>query len=1350
MKQTFIKRIMFAARLAAGPAGRGLVRLFLLCGALLLPNQNANAADGQNQLPTEPARLTIVTNLDAALTLPLAEAQRGYHLKALVTVTYCHPQWGMLFVKGEDLGTYISITPDTPPLRPEEVVEVEGFITASRGFPEVKIERVQPTGQRRTLKPKSWSLENILNGNASCQWVEIEGRVLAVYGKNGRTILQLKVGSTNLPVYLLQGKPEQARRWLDAIIRVSGVVEMIYDAQGQITGVAVLAQELDQFKLLQGAAANPLDLPLTPISQLRIPAAGKPPERVHIQGVLEQLQSDSVVWVRDRKGSIQVQCSFKPDARADDNVEVLGYPVLANGEMLLRDAAILPLTAWVTTGSDMVPEPSSSTNNLPLVQTAKAVHHLSRKEAARGYPVRLEGVITYSDPSWWMIFLQDETDAIFVAPQSNQIEVRPGQRVVVNGVTAAGSFAPTVARASFTILSNAPMPTPTQPTLGELLTGQFDCRWVKLTGIVQAFSEEDGRATLSIRAREGAINVILAPTIPMPEAKRLVDARVTLHGVIGVLLNQRGQLMTVRLHVPDLKSIQIDELPPADAFAQAARKIGNLLRYNPDDDAGSRIKVAGTITSAMTDGTVSLQDDSGGMLLRLASGTTLPRLGDRVEVIGYPTLGDFSATLLDPRLRLVNSGAELVPTNTSPEEILAGTRASELVRINARLIEDAAFTPGGSLILQSGSVVFEGILPAGLQAIGAEPLLAGTQLAVTGVCHTQVGLGNQPKSFRVILRRSQDVEILVRPSWWNLRHLGWGLAGGGVAGVLVLAWSLLLAKKNGQLRESEERVRTILNHVQAGIIVVDPTTQEVLEANPVALSMLKGSREEIVGHVWRNHFCPAEREAWPNCDLSQTEGDTQHLLRTDGSLLPVQTTVVPVVLGGRQVLLESFVDITERKRAQTELEQAKLAAEVASEAKSRFLAMMSHEIRTPLNGVTGMLHLLLPDKPTAQQSRWIEMARNSTHTLLRVINDILDFSKVEAGKLQLRATPTNLHTIIQQTAAAFAHSAAIKALAWKFDLDPAVPRVVEADADRLAQVLGNLLGNAVKFTDAGNVSLRVTLKSEASDVATVRFEVTDTGEGIGRDQEERLFKPFSQVDNSTTRRHGGTGLGLGICRQLVELMGGKIGVETAVGRGSTFWFEVPFKKTTMVPATAIASPTATVGANDLQASGQLLETGTKRVLLVEDNEINQELAREMIQFAGYTCDCVVNGHEAVQAVRTGGYVLVFMDCMMPEMDGYAATRAIREEEARQAAAGQTARRLPIIAMTANAMTGDREVCLAAGMDDYLAKPLNPDDVCRMLLRWQVLGREEALLAKLESERTSAAVGSLASARELTR
>src|ERR1019366_583539 len=145
----------------------------------------------------------------------------------------------------------------------------------------------------------------------------------------------------------------------------------------------------------------------------------------------------------------------------------------------------------------------------------------------------------------------------------------------------------------------------------------------------------------------------------------------------------------------------------------------------------------------------------------------------------YPTLGDFSATLLDPRLRLVNSGAELVPTNTSPEEILAGTRASELVRINARLIEDAAFTPGGSLILQSGSVVFEGILPAGLQAIGAEPLLAGTQLAVTGVCHTQVGLGNQPKSFRVILRRSQDVEILVRPSWWNLRHLGWGLACGG-------------------------------------------------------------------------------------------------------------------------------------------------------------------------------------------------------------------------------------------------------------------------------------------------------------------------------------------------------------------------------------------------------------------------------------------------------------------------------------------------------------------------------------------------------------------------------------------
>lgn len=1326
----------------AGPERSGRMTLLALSAAVHL----VHGADPEVRpdSATSPQSPLILTNLDAALGLPLAEAQRGYRLKAPVTVTYCHPQWGMLFVLGDTLGTYINIRPETPPLTPGDVVEIEGSIATSRGYAEVTVEHIQPTRQRRGLTPGPWNLEEILSGHASCQWTEMEGRVIAAYVKNGRTLLQLDLGSTNLPVYLLEGDSERARGWMDSRIKVSGVVSVQYDTRGKMMGVALLAQEARQVEVVQRAAVNPLELPLTAIGRVGVPAPGKPAGRVHIQGVLEQVQSNSTARVRDRSASIRVECSFKPEERVDALVEVVGYPVLINGEVVLRDAAVLPLVASMTAGSEMAPEASSSTNGLPLVETARAVHRLSRSEAARGYPVRFEGVVTYSDPGWWSLFIQDGTDGIFVAPLTSQMEVRPGQRVVVSGTTASGDYAPVVTQATFAVLGDAAMPTPARPTLGELLTGQFDCRWVQISGVVQSVSEDNGRARLYVRTREGKVPAVPGPAVSVTEAMGLLDARVTMQGAIGVELNRKGQLVGIWLHVPNLDSVHVDEPPPTDPFAVATQRIADLLLYQPDNDTGVRIKIAGTVTGIMPGGTIGVQDDSGGMLIQGEDPGAL-QLGDQVEVIGYPTAGDYSATLTDTRVRAVGSGTDVQPTPVTPEAILAGEHASELVRINARLIEDALLRPSGHLILQSGSVVFEARLPASFPSTGAESLGAGSQLAVTGVCHVQGGWGSQPKSFRLLLRQPRDVQILARPGWWNLRRLGWGLAGLGAVGVFALAWNLLLAKKNRQLRESEERTRSILNNVQAGIIVVDATTREVLEANSVALALFDRGREEVVGRGCHGSICPHDRGRCPIADLGHAVDNSERVVvRADGTLVPVLKTVVPITLGGRKVLLESFVDITERKQAQTELERAKLAAEVASEAKSRFLAMMSHEIRTPLNGVTGMLHLLKRDQPSPQQRRWIDMAQNAAETLLRVIGDILDFSKVEAGKLELRPAPTLLHPVIGEAAAAFAYKAADKGLAWNLYVDPAVPRVVEADTDRLAQVLGNLLGNAVKFTDTGSVSLRVTLEAQAADITTLRFAIADTGEGLSPEQQLSLFKPFSQVDNSTTRRHGGTGLGLGICKQLVELMGGTIGVETAVGQGSTFWFKLPLRAATLAPA---APSVRRVPVPEAPGGPAFAAVSRRRVLLAEDNEINQELAREMIEFAGYECECVATGHEAVRAASRGDFALVFMDCMMPELDGYGATRAIRAEESRAAAAGQDRGRLPIIALTANAMTGDRETCLAAGMDDYLSKPLDPESVAQILRRWVTNGRPAPLPDRVELETAAVGSGSLAESVE---
>ncbi len=512
------------------------------------------------------------------------------------------------------------------------------------------------------------------------------------------------------------------------------------------------------------------------------------------------------------------------------------------------------------------------------------------------------------------------------------------------------------------------------------------------------------------------------------------------------------------------------------------------------------------------------------------------------------------------------------------------------------------------------------------------------------------------------------------------------------------------------LRESEEWVRNILSNVPTGIVVIDPATREILDANPLALSLLKLKRHEVLGRSCTESLCRAVQGACPLCETGRPGNDTPELLRADGSRIHVQRTVTPVVLGGRRVMLETLVDITERRRAEAELREARAASEAASEAKSRFLALMSHEIRTPLNGVIGVLHLLRRDaRPGPEQQRLMQMAVTSADTLLRVINDILDFSKIEAGKLDLHPGPLDLRQTIAETASLFIEKAREKGLDWSVRVAPSVPRTVLGDAGRVAQVLGNLLANAVKFTESGEILL------EAEGSCPVRVSITDTGIGIPRDQQARLFEPFHQVDASPRRRYEGTGLGLGICQQLVQLMGGVMGFRSEPGRGSTFWFEVPFQVVPDELATD-RTPGSGLGASALNTAPDRSAARRGRVLLVEDNEINQELARVMIEAAGSACECTNDGRGAVQAALSGAYDLILMDCMMPEMDGYEATRAIRAGEAGRPPIGRAAR-IPIVALTANAMKGDRERCLAAGMDDYLAKPIDPADLVRMLAKW---------------------------------
>jgi PAS domain S-box-containing protein len=497
--------------------------------------------------------------------------------------------------------------------------------------------------------------------------------------------------------------------------------------------------------------------------------------------------------------------------------------------------------------------------------------------------------------------------------------------------------------------------------------------------------------------------------------------------------------------------------------------------------------------------------------------------------------------------------------------------------------------------------------------------------------------------------------------------------------------------------ESEARAKAIFNATPEGIIICD-MYGVIASFNPAAQQIFGYSASEALGRnvqtllpasYWERHHRRLKRAFL---------GGEHHLLdandeglgqRSDGSTFPMEVAVIEFVVGGQRMYAGIIRDITARKRVEQTLRDSKEAAEEANRAKSEFLAHMSHEIRTPMNGILGMTHLALDTDLTPKQREFLVLVKKSADSLLDLLNDILDFSKIEAGKFELEQIDFPLRENIADTLGTLSVRAQDKGLSLTYDVAGDVPDMLNGDPGRLRQILVNLVGNAIKFTEQGEIAVNVQMTPEGN----LHFSVGDTGIGIPKEKQARIFDAFVQGDSSTTRKHGGTGLGLAISAELVKRMGGMISVDSAPGSGSTFHFTARFgpAKTAVAP-TAIEPPKPRLSA---------VAHRPLRILLAEDNDINQIMATNLLEQWGHHIVVANNGREALDALESQTFDVVLMDVQMPKLDGLTAAAAIRARE------NGRSRRLPIIALTAHAIKGDRERCLAAGMDDYISKPIDP-------------------------------------------
>ncbi len=975
-------------------------------------------------------------------------------------------------------------------------------------------------------------------------------------------------------------------------------------------------------------------------------------------------------------------------------------PLLAGIATLLCAAAVVasPPTPPAAGRNPVTPVGNPA---VQIFTTAQSVRVLTVAEAERRMPVRIEGQVTYFDPDWKLLFVQDSTAGIFVFPRDSGQRLRPGDRVVVTGVTVPGGFVSSIGDAVITVVTpGAPLKLqPVLPNRDLFERGQYDGQWVEVNGIVRSMYilrsrhlmfdlMVDGRRVL------GQFPGVWTDTVPM----HLVDAHVRIRAVCGTAYNQYRQFTGVQLFVSAPDRIEVQQ-PAVPVASLPVRPLRDLLRFTSAAGDQRRVKVRGTVTLS-TRRQLFLRDDGGAAEIRLVSNSREVRVGEEVEVAGFAVTGGYGPTLEDGIVLAQHPGRAISPQQGDASKLATGYQDADLVRVEARLLEAVMLPDDQRLLLMSQGRTFSAHLLGPLSAWTTRPV-PGSVLEVTGISQAEVNRDADPfapSSFRLLLRSPADVVVRQSPSWWTVRHTIVLLAGLSLVGLSAVAWAVVLRRRvQAQTLVIKSRLRQELDlqtryqdlFENANDVVCTYDAQGRLGSMNRAAERVTGyPRHEtrrmlitdLVAPEHRNIVKQALSEAILARRSTTFEAD---VVTRSGSRVTLEFDTRPYEEDGIPAGVQAIArDVTARKRTEAELQRARDAAEAASRAKSEFVANMSHEIRTPMNGILGMTELVLGTDIDEDQRQYLGMIKSSADSLLHVINDVLDFSKIEAGRLDLHPSVVDVR---ERLAAALQHvalSARRKGLWLACRVDPSVPARVIIDAERLRQIVLNFVNNAIKFTARGGVTVDLrAMEGEGPVGASVRqlvVSVSDTGIGIPPEKHQMIFEAFTQADGSTSRRYGGTGLGLAISASLTRLMGGTIEVASEEGQGSTFTLHVPIG----VPADDAVRP-------------EPLATGV--AVVIEPQEVSRQALVDSLTSWGFQCVAATDADAVHAALREAPGPARLILIGVEGLDGDAAARA----RSVLSAAAPDAR---IVALALAPQTSDVQAARALGALTCLPRP----------------------------------------------